>query len=295
MSNKISIVQQYNHKESGDEISLVTEVTPGNEQIILHQLEVLLWQAKATLNQLVRKQKTWEVKEANQEVQLEHEHSIPNNDQKLQEKEQLLKTTKRNKQYIISYPEGETKCLVTGKVASNCDIAEQLLNSLRNGDDITMPNTWKIQVVMSTSHVNTVLTNEHTQLVKDLKKPALAIYDTITPHSLDLIHMIMGICGEAGELLDAVKKAAIYNKPIDITNIKEELGDLEFYMEGLRQILGISRQEVLEANITKLRIRYGQKYSDKAAQERVDKADEGMLMTGDNMLTTPELQPRKFG
>ena len=112
---------------------------------------------------------------------------------------------------------------------------------------------------------------EHTQLVRDLKKPAEQIANDITLTSLDLIHMIMGISGEAGELLDAIKKATIYNKPIDIPNIIEELGDLEFYMEGLRQILGISRQDVLDKNIAKLRVRYGQKYSDKSAQDRVDK------------------------
>jgi len=112
---------------------------------------------------------------------------------------------------------------------------------------------------------------EHAQLVRDLKKPAEQIANDITPTSLDLIHMIMGISGEAGELLDAIKKATIYNKPIDVPNIIEELGDLEFYMEGLRQILGISRSDVLDKNIAKLRVRYGQKYSDKSAQDRVDK------------------------
>lgn len=113
--------------------------------------------------------------------------------------------------------------------------------------------------------------SEHAQLVRDLKKCPHDIYGSISVTDLDLIHMIMGISGEAGELLDAVKKATIYRKPIDISNIVEELGDLEFYLEGLRQILGLSRQDILDKNITKLRIRYGQKYSDKAAHDRVDK------------------------
>ena len=84
--------------------------------------------------------------------------------------------------------------------------------------------------------------------------------------------MTIGISGEAGELLDAVKKAVIYRKPLDIKNVIEELGDLEFYMEGLRQGLNITRDEVLEANIAKLSVRYnGLKYSDVSAQERADK------------------------
>ena len=74
------------------------------------------------------------------------------------------------------------------------------------------------------------------------------------------------------DLPDAVKKAVIYQKPLDMKNVVEELGDLEFYMEGLRQGLGITREETLEANIKKLKVRYdGLKYSDKSAQERADK------------------------
>ena len=113
---------------------------------------------------------------------------------------------------------------------------------------------------------------EYTQLVKDLAKPAHEIASEINPSQLHLVHMVLGISGEAGELVDAVKKHAIYQKPLDRKNIIEELGDLEFYMEGLRQELDISRDEVLDHNYTKLRLRYGSKYSNQAAIDRADKA-----------------------
>jgi NTP pyrophosphatase (non-canonical NTP hydrolase) len=113
----------------------------------------------------------------------------------------------------------------------------------------------------------------HADMVKTLSKPGADIVNTLTPEKADLWHHGTGVAGEAGELLDAIKKAAIYNKPIDRANVVEELGDLEFYMEGIRQNLGISREETLEANIAKLRLRYeGLKYSDGAAQARADKA-----------------------
>lgn len=84
--------------------------------------------------------------------------------------------------------------------------------------------------------------------------------------------MAVGIIGEAGELIDAVKRQAIYCKPIDLANVIEELGDIEFYLEGLRSSLGITREQTLESNITKLSKRYADfTYSDKAAQERADK------------------------
>jgi NTP pyrophosphatase (non-canonical NTP hydrolase) len=113
----------------------------------------------------------------------------------------------------------------------------------------------------------------HPELVQALAKPGADIVATLTPADAHSLHMAVGISGEAGELLDAVKKAAIYRKPIDRANVVEELGDLEFYMEGLRQGLGITRQEVLDHNIAKLSKRYsGGTYSDKHAQERADKA-----------------------
>jgi NTP pyrophosphatase (non-canonical NTP hydrolase) len=117
------------------------------------------------------------------------------------------------------------------------------------------------------------MTITHTELVKNLVKPGAEIVTTITPAKAHTLHMTMGIAGESGELLDAIKKHVIYNKPLDRVNVVEELGDLEFYLEGFRQGLGISREEVLAANIAKLSIRYGEgKYSDAQAQARADKA-----------------------
>lgn len=90
-----------------------------------------------------------------------------------------------------------------------------------------------------------------------------------------LIHSAVGISGEAGELLDAVKKVWAYGKLIDRQNIIEELGDLEFYMEALRQQLVISREETLIANQEKLAKRYSDGvYSNLHAQARMDKVEE---------------------
>ena len=123
-------------------------------------------------------------------------------------------------------------------------------------------------------------------------------------------HMSVGIVGEAGELLDAVKRITIYRKPADRDNLVEEMGDLEFYvtgmeqameeverdnlngfdgfdaprtrtrikeivhiMDGLYQSFGITREEARATNVVKLMTkRYPNGYSDQAAQERADKA-----------------------
>ena len=126
-------------------------------------------------------------------------------------------------------------------------------------------------------------------MVARLSKPGDSIKNELTPKQAHLLHMAVGISGEAGELLDAVKKHAIYQKSLDITNVVEELGDLEFFMEGLRATLGISREEVLAKNINKLSVRYHSgEYSNHQAQRRADKHDE-LVRTAPFATTDEEL------
>lgn len=112
---------------------------------------------------------------------------------------------------------------------------------------------------------------DYDEMVKALAKPGDQIIEQLDGPKMHMLHMAVGVSGEAGELLDAVKKATIYNKDLDRKNVVEELGDLEFYMEGLRSGLGITRHETLQVNVEKLGKRYGKAYSDRAAQARADK------------------------
>lgn len=125
---------------------------------------------------------------------------------------------------------------------------------------------------VSSPRVDVTFSVDHGDMVRALVKSPYDIMGSLTAEKTDLIHAVLGISGEAGELLDAVKKFAIYNKPLDRENVVEELGDLEFYMAQLRQRLSISRGETLAANMEKLSVRYqGLRYSDQAAQDRADK------------------------
>lgn len=111
----------------------------------------------------------------------------------------------------------------------------------------------------------------HPEMVKTLAKPGSEILSSLTPDRCEMIHMAGCIPEEAGEIYGVIKKHIYYNKPLDRQKVVEEMGDLEFYLEGLRQAVGISREEVLEANITKLGKRYENfHYSDASAQQRVD-------------------------
>ena len=105
-----------------------------------------------------------------------------------------------------------------------------------------------------------------------LAKDGEDIVKNLTHEQANLWHMATGVSGEAGELLDAIKKHVIYQKPLDVENVKEELGDMLFYMSNLMQSVGLSFEEVLQHNVDKLSIRYSSgSYSNKQAQERADK------------------------
>lgn len=77
-----------------------------------------------------------------------------------------------------------------------------------------------------------------------------------------LLHGAIGAATEAGELLEGVKKHLFYGKPLDILNIIEEDGDINWYLARIRESIGIqcAELEVLERNILKLRARYGQAF-----------------------------------
>lgn len=84
----------------------------------------------------------------------------------------------------------------------------------------------------------------------------------------DLLHGAIGLATEAGEMLDAIKRALFYGAELDRTNLVEELGDLEWYMAVLRSALEVTQEEVQRINIDKLRARYPEKFSTEHALQR---------------------------
>ena len=114
----------------------------------------------------------------------------------------------------------------------------------------------------------------HHEMVAKLMKPGAEVLASMNEHDANLLHCIIGLSGEVGELLDAIKKAVIYREPLDDINVLEELGDIEFYLEAFRQAIGVSRSATLAANVDKLGKRYeGMVYTDKRAQDRADKQE----------------------
>lgn len=101
----------------------------------------------------------------------------------------------------------------------------------------------------------------------------------VTP---DLLHGAIGLATEAGEMLDAVKRALFYGADLDRTNLVEELGDLEWYMAVIRDALGVDQEEVQRINIEKLRARYPEKFTRQHALRRDLERERTVLESGSN-------------
>lgn len=98
-------------------------------------------------------------------------------------------------------------------------------------------------------------------------------FDTLTADKMHMLHMAVGLAGEASEMLEAVIKHVL-GGPLDGENVREEAGDASFYIVGLLNGIETDLGEALMANKAKLLgKRYKNGYSDKAAQERADKAE----------------------
>lgn len=84
----------------------------------------------------------------------------------------------------------------------------------------------------------------------------------------NVLHGAIGLSTESGELLDSLKKKIYYGRDLDTVNIKEELGDIMWYMALIMRELDLEMEDVLNTNIQKLKARYGDKFSEEKAFDR---------------------------
>ena len=175
------------------------------------------------------------------------------------------------------------------------------------------------------------MTNEFKTMVAALCKSGESIINDLTPTNAHLLHMAVGVSGEAaellkalilndkenaieelgdvefylqgilntlelpanrfdcdlideypairiviyaGELLDAIKKGAVYNKEYDIALITNSILIINTAMHELYELMGIEREDVIKSNEKKLSKRYSSgSYSNEQAQIRADKTE----------------------
>jgi NTP pyrophosphatase (non-canonical NTP hydrolase) len=83
-----------------------------------------------------------------------------------------------------------------------------------------------------------------------------------------IVHGIIGKVTESIELLEALMKAIETGEPLDLVNIKEEIGDCFWYDAILAKACGFTFEEAQAANINKLKARYPEKFTSENAIER---------------------------
>ena len=71
-----------------------------------------------------------------------------------------------------------------------------------------------------------------------------------------LINGVMGLCGEAGEAIDIVKKYLAQGHELDKEKLIKELGDVAWYLAETAYALDTDLETVFNLNIEKLKRRY---------------------------------------
>lgn len=108
------------------------------------------------------------------------------------------------------------------------------------------------------------------------KKPATCLKGNV--QMTRVLHGAIGKFTESGEIIEAVIKA-IKTGELDTVNLGEELGDDQWYNAIITDATGISMEEFMRRVIVKLKTRYPEKFSQKAALNR-DLAAERQVLEG---------------
>ena len=99
-----------------------------------------------------------------------------------------------------------------------------------------------------------------------------------TEEAEKLLHAALGLCTESCEILESLYKAKWGGKEFDKVNLKEELGDIFFYLAILfREVPELALNDVLQVNHDKLDKRYGKEFSTESAINRDLKAERDIL------------------
>lgn len=91
----------------------------------------------------------------------------------------------------------------------------------------------------------------------DYQRAALrtAQTDKYSPDDL-LQNGVMGLCGEAGEVIDIVKKCMFQGHPLDKKKLALEISDVLWYAAVSAYAIGYPLSEIMEMNIEKLKERF---------------------------------------
>ena len=104
--------------------------------------------------------------------------------------------------------------------------------------------------------------NEYQRLAMTTLNPELSTKEV-------LINSVMGLCGESGEAIDIVKKWMAQGHELDKEHLAKELGDIAWYLAEAATALDMQLEDILQANIDKLKKRYPEGFDSKRSEVRL--------------------------
>jgi NTP pyrophosphatase (non-canonical NTP hydrolase) len=112
------------------------------------------------------------------------------------------------------------------------------------------------------------LMNYVQEALRSENKDFQALINRVDVRSIRLLHGAMGLDTESGEIMDSMKRHIIYGSDLNVVNIREELGDIMWYVALICDELEITIEQICQDNIDKLRKRYPDKFTKELAENR---------------------------
>lgn len=99
------------------------------------------------------------------------------------------------------------------------------------------------------------------------KLAAVTMNKTLDQRS-QILNSALGMCGEAGEFADLIKKHTFQGHNLDVNHIKKELGDVCWYVALACTVFNLELDDVMQTNIDKLKARYPEGFSVEKSEHR---------------------------
>lgn len=85
-----------------------------------------------------------------------------------------------------------------------------------------------------------------------------------------LVVSALGLAGEAGEFANLVKKMTAHGHPFDPESLKDELGDVLWYLAEAATAVGLNLEDIASNNVDKLIKRYPEGFNEEHSINRPD-------------------------
>lgn len=154
---------------------------------------------------------------------------------------------------------GQMVTKTTSALRTYCATPDDALQRLRRGESVTVAG----------SDMVTLRAMLEAEGAEDA--PALAMVATLDGYQeealrtlhpdADIIYLAGKLMCEAAEVAEPLLKARYHGKEIEDNALRDELGDVLWYVATLADALGLTLAEVATANVAKLRARHGQRYN----------------------------------